>query len=75
MIDIVYSRLVDGGFGEWGDWDECSVSCGGGSKSRTRACNNPVPSNGGADCSGERKQTQQCNEMACPGRNLRLTLF
>ena len=69
MIAIVYFRLVDGGFGEWGDWEECPVSCGAGVKSRTRACNNPVPSNGGDDCSGERKQTQPCNVMACPGRN------
>ena len=61
--------LVAGGFGAWSPWYECSVSCGGGVKNRIRHCNRPVPSNGGADCAGEKNQTVPCNGMACPGLN------
>ena len=45
---------VDGG---WSGWSECSVSCGGGSQSRS--CTNPAPEHGGDDCTGETERS--CN--------------
>ncbi|KAK7454681.1 hypothetical protein BaRGS_00039564, partial [Batillaria attramentaria] len=41
---------VDGGWSCWTDWGPCSVTCGEGTRTRTRTCDNPPPSNGGADC-------------------------
>ncbi len=49
---------VDGG---WSDWSSCDASCGGGT--RTRSCNNPAPSCGGADCVG--KSSDDCNTQPC----------
>jgi hypothetical protein len=49
---------IDGG---WSQWSSCNVTCGGGTQ--TRDCNNPVPSNGGAQCAGA--STQACNTQAC----------
>ncbi len=49
---------VDGG---WSGWGPCSASCGGGTQSRS--CDNPVPANGGAACSGS--SSQACNTQAC----------
>ena len=34
-------------WGEWGNWTTCSETCGEGTKSRTRKCDNPKPSGGG----------------------------
>ena len=59
---------VDGGWSSWGDWGQCSATCGAGVQERTRTCTNPPPSNGGAQCLGTNKETQDCNNGPCPGR-------
>ncbi|RMX52485.1 hypothetical protein pdam_00013777, partial [Pocillopora damicornis] len=61
------SGAIDGGYSEWEDWGECSVSCGRGSRSRRRSCNNPVPQNGGSDCSslGPMEEFESCNMQPC----------
>ncbi|XP_039512123.1 SCO-spondin [Pimephales promelas] len=52
---------------DWSAWSSCSVSCGGGSQSRTRSCRTPP-------CSGMRRQSKTCNTHVClevgcpPGR-------
>ncbi|XP_063691539.1 SCO-spondin-like [Bolinopsis microptera] len=58
---------VDGGWGDYGDWSTCSVECGGGTQTRTRNCDSPLPANGGAECEGDTEETQSCNEQACAG--------
>merc|ERR1712226_217434 len=58
---------VDGGYGAWGDWGTCSASCGSGFQTRDRQCDNPPPSNGGADCNpNERVDTRPCTSGNCP---------
>ncbi|XP_063436803.1 uncharacterized protein LOC134718239 [Mytilus trossulus] len=59
-------QITDGGFSDWSDYMECSVTCGGGTKSRYRYCNNPSPTNGGADCAGRSVLTLTCNDKPCP---------
>ena len=35
---------------------------------KTRQCNKPTPSSGGAECEGERKVVESCNDdVPCPG--------
>lgn len=58
---------VDGGYDEWGNYSECSLTCGGGNQMRMRTCTNPVPQNGGKPCMGVHSQTRECNTQACPG--------
>lgn len=58
---------VNGNFSDWSSWTQCSVTCGGGMKTRTRACNNPPPSNGGLPCDVTKSsQNKKCNENLCP---------
>ena len=65
--------LVDGQWGRFGSWSTCSQTCGGGIRTRQRSCDNPPPSNGGADCTGNAIRERECNTNACPGENARKT--
>jgi len=54
----------------WGDWGECSVTCGGGTKTRSRSCTNPPAAHGGKTCVGLKEIIQDCNKnVFCPGRD------
>lgn len=66
---------VDGRWSSWGQYSQCTKSCGGGSQYRTRACDNPVPSSGGRHCPGPSQQSNACNTQGCPGKYLRTFLF
>ena len=69
--------------GSWSNWDEytpCSVTCGGGKKTRKQKCNNPSPAYKGNFCSfqglikdeyeeGELKtEAKPCNTKECPSK-------
>lgn len=55
---------VDGKWSKWSDWEECSKTCGGGTRSRSRNCEGPFF--GGKDCNGEPTETENCGETPCP---------
>jgi hypothetical protein len=69
--DITASELyatgatVNGGWSAWGAYGNCSVSCGGGTQSHTRSCNNPSRAYGGVNCSGSTSESQSCNTQSC----------
>ncbi|XP_042661906.1 hemicentin-1 isoform X1 [Tyto alba] len=58
---------VDGNWGQWQTWSQCSASCGGGEQTRIRLCSNPAPLNHGRPCPGDSSQISRCNTQACPG--------
>ncbi|XP_023559876.1 hemicentin-1 [Octodon degus] len=58
---------VDGSWGNWQNWSRCSVSCGGGEKTRIRLCDSPLPSKNGRFCRGDATQVARCNTQPCPG--------
>ena len=67
-----YSFKVNGGWGDWTEWDECPVTCGGADQGRTRVCDNPAPQFGGDDCTVDGSldsETQRCNKNPCPSKN------
>uniref|UniRef100_A0A7M5TX24 Hemicentin-1 n=1 Tax=Clytia hemisphaerica TaxID=252671 RepID=A0A7M5TX24_9CNID len=56
---------VNGNWGKWSGFGVCSKKCGGGTKSRSRRCNNSSPAHGGRKCSGSSTQSAQCNTQHC----------
>ncbi|XP_060933914.1 hemicentin-1 [Limanda limanda] len=57
---------VDGKFSSWVSWGACSVSCGGGTRQRTRLCASPAPQHGGRQCEGNDVHIDFCNSDPCP---------
>ena len=71
VVDYWYCYFpVNGGYTEWSGYSECSVTCGGGVRERTRECTNPAPENNGKDCEelGPAKESEICNSEACPNQ-------
>eukprot|EP00111_Clytia_hemisphaerica_P024359 TCONS_00071884-protein len=56
---------IDGGVSDFGPWSQCSKSCGGGRKSRERACVDPIPNDPGKGCENL-TQVEECNTQNCP---------
>lgn len=50
---------------EWSEWGECSVSCGGGLRQKTRECVNFRDANGNP-CNEDLVVEEACNEQPCP---------
>uniref|UniRef100_A0A8C8SWM8 ADAM metallopeptidase with thrombospondin type 1 motif 15 n=1 Tax=Pelusios castaneus TaxID=367368 RepID=A0A8C8SWM8_9SAUR len=66
---------VDGSWGKWAPYGQCSRTCGGGVQLAKRECNNPAPANGGKYCEGVRVKYRSCNLDICsqsvPGKSFR----
>ena len=73
FIFLLILALVPGGYTPWGDWEECSVTCGAGSQSRSRSSTDPSPEHGGTTFLeqglGEATEDQACDAGPCPGNN------
>ena len=62
---------MNGGWSDFGAWDDCPVSCAGAEHSRYRMCDNPAPQYGGDDCTVDGStdtETKKCNENPCPSK-------
>ncbi|XP_050424208.1 A disintegrin and metalloproteinase with thrombospondin motifs 9-like isoform X2 [Adelges cooleyi] len=59
-------KPVDGEWGNWQPFGECTRTCGGGVQKSYRGCDNPPPSNGGRYCVGKRVKVRSCNTRDCP---------
>lgn len=58
--------LVDGVWLDWQAWEICSVTCGGGERTRVRACEGPFYD--GAECVGPVDDTEECGSDPCPSK-------
>ena len=64
---ILVNSKYTASWGQFGDWTDCTVSCGGGTQTRTQVCNDPVPDDD-VTCTGEPNSvTRPCNNAPCPG--------
>ena len=62
-------------YGEWENWGMCTVTCGGGTKARSRECIYPSCYDGVSDCTDPLDDTDGCNDECCPGINLHDSMF
>ncbi|KAH0623266.1 hypothetical protein JD844_031376 [Phrynosoma platyrhinos] len=66
---------VDGNWGKWGPYGQCSRTCGGGVQLAKRECDNPSPINEGKYCEGLRVKYRSCGLDPCsdsvPGKSFR----
>ena len=68
-FDPTLTISVDGGWTDYSAWSDCTKTCGTGTQTRTRTCTNPTPKGGGAVCTGDAEETQNCNTHPCPSKN------
>nr|XP_054764674.1 coadhesin-like [Lytechinus pictus] len=62
---------VHGGWSQWTDSSECSSPCGYSTRNQTRSCTNPIPTNGGKECTGESSKQIRCWGLPdCEGESL-----
>ena len=60
---------MHGGFSEWSIWSSCDKPCGGGTRFKSRHCDNPPPQNNGNECVGGKITHEECNVQFCPGES------
>ncbi|XP_011676907.2 A disintegrin and metalloproteinase with thrombospondin motifs 18 [Strongylocentrotus purpuratus] len=62
--------MVHGNWSEYGEFDVCSRTCGGGVQYKERRCDNPHPQNGGKYCEGPSRIYRMCNIQECPDESV-----
>lgn len=62
---VFFTYLVDGVWKDWAQWTDCTVTCGYGTRNRSRICEGPFYK--GKDCEGPKDETESCNTFSCPG--------
>lgn len=58
--------ITNGSWSEWSNWTDCTTTCGNGTKSRHRNCEQFSPGHGGKTCTGDVYQRKHCFQQACP---------
>lgn len=58
-------------WGPWNEWGDCSMSCDGGMRYRTRTCEESYQTMDDDQTSCEETQSERCNEMPCPTVEIR----
>ncbi|CAC5422946.1 Thrombospondin-1,Adhesion G protein-coupled receptor B1,Mucin-like protein,Hemicentin-1,Adhesion G protein-coupled receptor B3,Thrombospondin-2 [Mytilus coruscus] len=57
---------VNGNWGYWSSLSSCNVTCGSGTRKRTRRYDTPFPTFGGSICTWDSKESQTCADSFCP---------
>ena len=66
----LFFDTVDGTWGAWSLFGDCSDGYGYGTQMRIRFCNNPAPANAGLECDGNDHEDQYCFNLYSNGMML-----
>ncbi|XP_052778492.1 coadhesin-like [Mya arenaria] len=66
QLCLVVNCPINGNWSDWAAWGACDVTCGNGTMTRRRSCDNPQPIFGGADCVGNETDVTECPDKCCP---------
>ena len=58
---VLGPAMVHGNWSDYGEFGDCSRTCGGGVQYKERRCDNPRPQNGGRYCEGPSRIYRMCN--------------
>eukprot|EP00747_Dinoflagellata_sp_TGD_P106715 gnl/TRDRNA2_/TRDRNA2_169931_c0_seq4.p1 gnl/TRDRNA2_/TRDRNA2_169931_c0~~gnl/TRDRNA2_/TRDRNA2_169931_c0_seq4.p1 ORF type:complete len:306 (+),score=38.64 gnl/TRDRNA2_/TRDRNA2_169931_c0_seq4:106-918(+) len=58
-------KPVDCQWDTWGDWDDCTTTCGGGKVTRSRGYKVEAQYDG-KECDGDKEESKECNDHRCP---------
>ena len=65
-LTLTVLPIIDCTWAQFGDWSQCSSTCGGGWKTRSRTVQEQAQ-NGGQPCHGQQQEIVDCNTHGCPG--------
>ncbi|WAR26637.1 HMCN1-like protein [Mya arenaria] len=67
QLCLLVNCPINGIWSDWAAWGACDVTCGNGTMTRSRSCDNPQPDFGGEDCVGNETDVTECPDKCCPG--------
>ena len=71
LVVLLYFHPVDAAWTPWGAWASCSVTCGEGTRSRSRECQFAHPECKGKTCSDEKTGTRDVGKCFQTGAHIR----
>ncbi|WAR26354.1 HMCN1-like protein [Mya arenaria] len=72
QLCLVVNCPINGTWSDWAAWGACDVTCGNGTMTRSRSCDNPQPDFGGEDCVGNETDVTECPKKCCPALSMLL---
>ena len=64
---MVKFSIVDCQWSSYGDWSQCSATCGGGTKTAERTIIQQG-AHGGKECNGTALKIEKCNDQPCSSK-------
>ena len=72
---VVVIPAASGSWQPWGEWSQCSASCGQGSRWRNRACAHSGCGGGNGHCIGDPVEAEVCKTADCKGMSCTYSFF
>ena len=75
IIVLFLVCVVPGEWMEWGSWGLCSVTCGGGTRQRSRECDMTTHGDMTSECEGDDSISEPCHQYSCTPSKRFIILF